>query len=273
MFGAHHFGRAVGGLASHHVVHEAVAAGHHVHSGGRALKHDHVLDAFAAAHGDAFVHDGLERQFLATPQLVVGGDHRHGACVLDALLQCLGREATEHHAVGRADARASLHGHHTLDGHGHVDDHTVTLFHATGLQSIRKLRHFAQQFLVGHLGHFAAVGFEDDGGLVFHRSAHVAVQAVVGGIEFTVFEPLEERRIRFVQRLGERLVPGERLASTPGPEAFEVIFRLGAQRVVGIHARDPGGLDSRLRGFKDTVLDQGGFDGRRRCGHGQSPQV
>ncbi|MDT4858659.1 hypothetical protein FQZ97_931380 [compost metagenome] len=173
----------------------------------------------------------------------------------------------------RADAGAGLHGHHAFDRHGHVDDDAVTLLHATGLQGIRKLRHLGQQFLVGHLGHFTAIGFKDDGGFVLHRRAHVAVQAVVGGVEFAVFEPGEERRVRLVQHLGEGFAPGQGFAGALGPEAFKVVLCLGAQGVVGIHARNAGGLSGRFGRFKNAVFDQGGFDRRRRRGHGQSPQV
>ena len=271
VLGAHHFGGAVGGLVRHHLVHEAVAAGDHVHRCRGALEDDHVLDGLTAAHGDAFVHDGFQRQLLAAAQLVVGGDHGHGAGVLDTFLQGLGREAAEHHAVGGADAGAGLHGDHAFDGHGHVDDHTVTLLDAARLQGVRELRHLGQQFLVGDLGDFAAIGFENDRGLVLDRRAHVAVQAVVGSVELTVLEPLVEGLVGIVEHLGERLVPGQGLAGALGPETFEVLLGFGTQRVVGVHAGNAGGLDGGFAGFEHAVFDQSGLDGRRRCGHDLSP--
>jgi hypothetical protein len=54
------------------------------------LRQVHGIASPAKLRYDAFVHDGLERQLLAATQLVVGGHHRHGAGVLDALLQRLG---------------------------------------------------------------------------------------------------------------------------------------------------------------------------------------
>jgi hypothetical protein len=113
-----------------------VAPGHHVAGGLGALVHQHGLDRLAATHGQAFVDDGLERQFLAAAHLVVGGDHGHGAGVDDAFLQRLGREAAKHHAVRGADARAGLHGNHALDRHGHVDQHAVALLDALAFSAL-----------------------------------------------------------------------------------------------------------------------------------------
>ena len=171
--------------------------------------------------------------------------------------------------MGGADAGTGLHGHHALNGHGHVDDHAVALLHATRLQRIRKLRHLGQQFLVGDLGDLPAVGFKNDRGLVLNRRAHVAVQAVERGVQFAVLKPLVERLVGLVQHFGEGLAPGQGLAGALGPEAFEVFFGLGTQGVVGVHPRNPGGLADGLGRFEDAVFDQGGFNRRRRRGHVQ----
>jgi hypothetical protein len=180
------------------------------------------LSVVAAAHGERLVDDGLQRQFLAAAHLEVGRDDRHRAGVDDAFVQRLGREAAEHHAVGGADARAGLHGHHALDRHRHVDDDAVALADALGLQRVGEAAHARQQFLVGDLADGAVVGLEDDGRLVLHRRADVLVQAVGAGIELAVVEPLVERRVGLVERARERLGPLHVLARQPGPEALEV---------------------------------------------------
>ncbi len=212
-----------------------------------ALVDDHVLDGIAATQRQRLVDDGLQRQLLAAAQLFVGGDHGHGAGVLDAVAQRLRREAAEHHRVRRTDARAGLHRDHALDAHRHVDDDAVALLDAARLQCVGELAGLCQQRLVADLGDLAVVGLEDDGGLVAQALFDVAVQAVVGDVELAVLEPLEERRVALVEHLGERLLPADELAGLAGPEALVVGLGLGAQLVVRLDAGDVGALDGGFR--------------------------
>jgi len=225
-----------------------------------------MAHGLAAAQRQRIVHDGLERQLLAAAHLVVGGDHGHGAHVHDPLLDRLGREAAEHHAVRGADARAGLHGHHALDGHGHVDQDAITLLHALRLERVGELRDALQQFAVADLGDLAAIGLEDDGRLVLDVRAHVLVQAIGAGIEFAVGEPAEERRVAVVQHLGEGLGPDHVLARQAGPEALVVVLCLGAQRLVLLHAGDAGLGGEVCRRREDPVLHQYRFNGGCCCG-------
>src|SRR6185437_3630176 len=89
----------------------------------------------------------------------------------------------------------------------------------------------------------------------------VAVEAVVRRVERAVGEPAVERRLRLVEHLGERLLPCERLAREPRPEALVVARRLGIER------REVGGLDVRLRRErgrrrKEATLVRDGLDVR-----------
>ncbi|MNT12891.1 hypothetical protein D3C72_1478380 [compost metagenome] len=267
MLGIDRHGRALGALPGQRFGEGLVAALDAVPRGGRALVHEHGLERVAAAQRNAVVHDGLQRQFLAAAQLVVGGDDGHGARVDDALLQRLGREAAEHHAVGGADARAGLHGDHAFDGHRHVDDDAVALADALRLERVGELAHAGQQLLVGDAGDGAVVGFEDDGGLVLDGGADVLVQAVGAGVEFTVAEPFVERRLRFVQGAGEGLGPLEVVLGQAGPEAFEVLFGFLAQRLVGGHAGNAGAFGGAGVGREHAVLDQDGFNVLRCAAH------
>ena len=260
MLGANGHWCAFGALTFHGFGEGLVAAGDHVAGGGRALVDEDVLDRLATAHGDAFVDDGLQRQFLAAAHLVVGGDHGHGAGVLNAFLQRLGRETAKHHAVGGTDTGAGLHRDHAFHRHRHVDQHAVTLFHAMCLERIGKLADACQQFLVGDLGDFAAVGFKDDGGLVLVRRAHVLVQAIGGGVHFAVVKPLVERCVGLVEHTGEGLGPDHVFAGQATPEAVEVGFSFLAQRVVSIHSRDTGSFDGGFGRGENSVFDQYGFD-------------
>ena len=268
VLGPHSHGRAFTALARNGVGERFVAPGNHVAGGGRALVHKHGFNRLTAAHGDTVVHNGFEWQLLAAAHLVVGGDDGHGTGVNDAFVQRLGREAAKHHAVGCANTGAGLHGDHTFEGHGHVDQHTVALLHACGFERVGKLAHTRQQLFVGGLGHRAVVGLKDHGGLVFDRGAHVFVQAVGRGVQFTVGKPLVERRVGLVQRLGEGFVPQHVLARQAGPEAAEVFFGLCAQRVVRVHARHTRSLDDGVRRRKHPVFNQHGFDGGRGHAHG-----
>jgi len=68
----------------------------------------------------------------------------------------------------------------------------------------------------------------------------MAVEAVVRRVELAVVEPLEERRVRLVERLGEGLAPHQLFARMARPEAFEVAVGLVAHLPVGLHAGDVG---------------------------------
>ncbi|MPM68675.1 hypothetical protein SDC9_115609 [bioreactor metagenome] len=159
------------------------------------------------------------------------------------------------------DACTGLHGHHTLDGHGHVDQHAIALLHAARLERIGELADAGKQLFVSDLGDLAAVGFEDDGRLVLHGRAHVLVQAVGAGVEFAVGKPLKEWCIGFVERLGERLGPLNILARQSSPEALEVFFRLLAKRLVSGHTGHVGSLHKTFGRREHTVFHQHGLNG------------
>ena len=116
------------------------------------------------------------------------------------------------------------------------------------------------ELLVGDLRHLAVVGLEDDRGLVGLR-LQVPVEAVVGGVQLAVVEPPVERRLRFVERLGEGLLPGEIFPREPRPEAFEVALGLVAQGLIRRHARDVRLLDEIRRRRKQAVFLEHRFDG------------
>ncbi|MNV01415.1 hypothetical protein D3C71_916150 [compost metagenome] len=236
MLGTHSHRRAFGALPCQCFGKGLVAPGHHVAGRGRALVDKHIAEGVAAAHGQGFVDDGLERQLFAAPHLVIGGDHGHGTRVNDALVHRLGAEAAKHHAVRGANAGTGLHRHHAFDGHRHIDQHPVALAHAMGLEGVGKLAHTGQQLFVGDLGDRAIVGLKEDGGLVLGGRADVAVQAVGRGIEFAVGKPLVKRCVGLIQRARERLGPLHVLARQARPEAFEVLVGFGTQRIVARHA-------------------------------------
>jgi hypothetical protein len=92
------------------IVQPGIATGNHVDFGAGALEDDDVLDGFAAAHGEGFVSDRLQRDGLATAELAVGGDQGNSAGVVDTVAQGLGGEAAENDGVDGADTGTGLHG-------------------------------------------------------------------------------------------------------------------------------------------------------------------
>ena len=243
MLGLDPLGLAGGGGFVSDIGHPQVAPSGHGDVGTRALNHQHMLDAAAAAQAQRFVNDGFQRQLLATTHLVVGGDDHLGAGVFDAVAQALCREAAKHHRVGGTDAGTGLHGGHALDGHGDVDDDAVAFADAQRLHRVGDLAGARQQLCIGGAGDLAAVGLKNDGGFVALAFFDVAVQTVVRGVQGAVFKPLEKRRLAVVEGLGERLFPGDVFARQIGPVAGVVLLGFLAQGVVGVHAGDMGVFD------------------------------
>ena len=260
---AHGYRCAVGTFAGKCFVKRFVAPCHHVASRFGALVHVHVLDGLAATHGNALVHDGLQRQLLAAAHLVVAGDHCHRTRIDDALLQGLGREAAEHHAVGGADTGAGLHRNHAFQGHGHVHQHTVALLDAVCLECVGKLADPCQQLFVGGFGDSTVIGLKNDRHFVFGGGADVLVQAVGGRIQLAVIKPFVKRCVGLIQSAGERLVPHHVFLGQAGPETFEIFLGFGAKGVVALHAGDAGRFDRGFTGWEHPVFNQHGLDSRR----------
>jgi hypothetical protein len=171
---------------------------------------DDVLDESEVAHG--LVHRRLERDLLAAPESVVGGDDDLGARVDDARAQRLRPHAGENHRVDGADARASEHGDDALGDERHVDDHPVALDHPEPPQRVGEAVHFAIEAVVGVGDLFAVLADPDQGGLVAPVGVNVAVDAVGGDVEFPAEEPLVVRQLEAAHGV-ERLDPVDELGA------------------------------------------------------------
>jgi hypothetical protein len=165
----------------------------------------------------------------------------------------------------RADARASLHGNDALDRHRHVDDDAIALLDAERLQPIREPADAVVKLLVRDLGDLAVVGLEHDRHLVRVAVLEVALEAVVGHVERAVLEPLVERRLRFIERPAERLVPQQRLPRESAPEGAVVGVGSGVQ-AIEIGALDVRLGDERRRRRKHPLLLHDGLDVGHACG-------
>ena len=167
--------------------------------------------------------------------------------------------------MDRADARAGLHCHHGFDRHRHVNQYAVAFFDTATAQGICHRANALVQIAVAYFGQRTVIGFENDRDLVRLR-LQMAVEAVVGGVEFAVGKPFEKGRVRFIEYLHEGLLPQHVFAREACPEAGEILCRLGAQFVVGRHARDGRLFDESGGGRKRTGLVEHRFYGLvRHC--------
>ncbi len=188
----------------------------------------------------------LQRRGLAAPPAAVRGDDDLGVRVLDAGCERVRRETAEHHRVRGADPRAGQHRDRGLRDHRHVDGDPVALLNSQLQQGVRGLGDLVLQLRVGDRAAVAGLALEVDGDPVAVARLDVPVHAVVRHVERAVLEPLGERRVRPVQRLGRFLRPAE-AAGLRGPEAEPVSLGLliRLRRDIGVRRQVGGGANLR----------------------------
>ena len=129
--------------------------------------------------------------------------------------------------MDRAEAGAGKHRIRGLRDHRHVDRDAVALLHIAAAHDVGEAADFVVQFLVGDVpGIFRIVAFPDDRGL-FRALRKVAVDAVIGGVQRAVLEPLDGD---FAGLVGGVLHLGE------GPHPVDALGLL-APELVGIGDR------------------------------------
>ena len=241
MFGVVPDGGVLGGRGADGVRPPVVPALVPVHVLAVALDHHDVLHGVSVAVtlvGQRVVDGRLQRAGLAAAVGAVGRDHELGLGVVDPGAQGFGGEAAEDHGVDRADPGAGQQRDDGLGNHGQVHGHPVALGHAEGLERVRGLLHLLGQLRVGVGAGVAGLALEVDGHPVPVAGLDVPVQGVVGRVDLAADEPLRERRVGPVQRLGEVLGPAQQLAGLLRPERGTVGVGLGVL----------GGGDHRVRG-------------------------
>src|SRR6267142_4673485 len=144
--------------------------------------------------------------------------------------------------MGCADARTREHRDGDLRHHPQVDRDAIAALHAQVLAYIREPVHEPEELTVGELAYLARLGFPlpDEGDLVGPTAAHVAVEAVHGGVERAAQEPLGMRRLPL-----EHFVPGPEplelarpvrpiaFAVLSGPVVRSVVLHMGRAREAG----------------------------------------
>ena len=169
--------------------------------------------------------------FAATNTLI-GGDHRAARCVIDAIFERFGGEATEDDRVDGADTRTGEHGERGFGNHGHVDTHTVTLTDSLRSQSVREATNLNLELLIGKpLGVIGVIPLPDNRGVIC-ALRQVPVNAVHGDVQLGVDKPAGSTSGDIgIRDRGPGRMPVEKLRLL-GPKCLGVIQRLAIQRLV-----------------------------------------
>ena len=167
-----------------------VAAVHHGDVLAGALNDEHMLDARGLLHG--LVDVDLEPAGLAAPVAAIGGDDQLRLRVVDAVGECLGREAAEDDGVRRADAGAGEHRDRQLRNHRHVDGDAIAAPHTELLNALAARFTSSKRSSVGDDLAVSRLALPVEGDLVTAPGIDVAIEAVYGDIELATVEPLGE---------------------------------------------------------------------------------
>ena len=176
----------------------------------------------------------LQRDPLAAPQALVGGDDGAAVGVENAVLERLRGEAAEHHGVRRADPGARQHGVGGLGNHGHVDAYPVSLADAVASEGVGEPAHgFVQVAVCDGQVLGRVVSLPDDRRLVGPRR-QMAVDAVGARVQGRPLEPshVAARQIPLRHDAPSRQ-PVEPLAGFPRPECVRVLYRSTIEILIG----------------------------------------
>ena len=158
-----------------------------------------------------------------------------GFAIGDAVGDGRGAEAAENHGMDGADASAGEHGDGQLGNHGHIDRDAIAGLHAEGMQHVGKLADAFVQFGESVLDGRAVFGFPHQRGFV-SVFFEVAVEAVVGDVEFAADEPFGVGRVPFQNFFGS-FEPVEEFGLFT-PELFGIGCCSGVQFAVFLERAD-----------------------------------
>src|SRR5438552_2546774 len=183
---------------------------------------DLVAFFFCGLRGDigvAFVIDPLSVAIVA-----VSVDKDAAAGIGGAEAAGFAAEAAEDDGMNNAEAGAGEHGDGKLGNHRHVNGDAVAGFEAAEIAEHGGGFVYANvKLAIGEDLRGFVFGFrdEDEGGFVFVLG-EMAIDAVVGGVEFAADEPFPERRVGGVESFLPLFVPVEKIGVVV--EALRKIF-------------------------------------------------
>ena len=171
---------------------------------------------------------GFQCSATTTTRSGVSSDNNLRTRVVDAVCQCVRREAREHDRVDRTDTRTSEHRISSFRDHREIDHNAVAAHHALAQQDVRETVHLLGQLIIGDVlcRLVWRVRLENDCGLVA-AGREVTVYTVICCVDHTVFEPLDvdvavfERRVLYLR---VRLHPVQTLTVLT-PECHGIVHR------------------------------------------------
>ena len=196
----------------------------------RALPHDDEYVFNGRTFGERFVDIALERDHLTAAIPTVGSDEHFASAIVDAVAQRFRGEATKHHRMHGANARAREHREHRFRNHRQVNRHAIAFFHAEVFQHVRGEICFAVYVPIRERAFVARFAFPNERGFIAARAVEVAIDTIDAGIQFATAKPLYVRRGPFHHRV-PRFVPRQ-LGGLFSPEGLGVRQGAGIQRIV-----------------------------------------
>ena len=156
-----------------------------------------------------------------------------------------------------AQPRARQHRDDRLGHHRHVDRDPITGYQPEVGQRVGGLADLGEQIRVRQLPAVAGFALPADRHPIAVAGLDVPVDAVVGDVELAADEPLRERRLRPVQHLVERRVPGQPvglLRPERQPVGLGLAVQLLGLRWPARRTRRPAGRRTELRCACRTYL-------------------
>ena len=108
--------------------------------------------------------------------------------------------------MNRTDTRAGLHCDDRFGNERHVNHHAIATTDAARQQRIGETTDLSVQLSISQFSYIARLTLENDGRLVA-MLFEVYIEAIPRDVQTAVGKPTEIRRLRPIERDGERLLP------------------------------------------------------------------
>ena len=169
--------------------------------------------------------------------------------------------------MGCTDPRAGQHRNGSFRNHRHVKGNQIALADPHGLEGIGGLADLRMQLPIGETPHVAWFTFPDQCRFIRPRTIKMTVEAVVGEVGGSSFEPTGKWSIRPVENGMKRLKPMQLATGRITPELIGVTLRSIREGPVGLKAADSGLSSNVGRRIEHPLLLQHAFDRRFGVGH------
>ncbi len=249
-----------------------VSARFHRHGALGALDDQHRLHRRHRTTRQGFIHSRLQGHRLVFAEATIGGNHRFGLPINQAIAQGIGGKATKHHRVGSTNAGAGQHRYGCLRHHGHVEGDQIALANPQRFEGIGSAANLSVELPVAEAAHIARLALPDQSCLLSPGAIEMAIQAVVGEVGGAAFEPTGEGGIAPIEHLLKGLEPMQVFLGLLSPESIGISVGLGHQGAIGLQGANGRLSREGLRWSKDALFLQNRFDLRVRHQRGRAYQ-